>query len=124
MQLLATKGLEGGETNGLDVIPATVDKIDSTAGLRVPHVGWNEASFSQSHPVFEEIKDHRDFYFVHSYHMKCQDKANILATTNYGQELVCAVAKKNVVGVQFHPEKSQKNGMQLLENFCEWDGLC
>lgn len=122
MQLLATKGIEGGEINGLNAIKATVPKIKPKNNLRVPHVGWNEVNIKQTHPLFNEIKDQRDFYFVHSYHMKCSEPDNIIATTNYGDEFVCAVAKNNAVGVQFHPEKSQKNGMQLLENFCEWDG--
>ena len=124
MQLLATSGREGGTTQGLGIIPATVEPIPTNAELRIPHVGWNEAAYSNHHPIFNQIKDQRDFYFVHSFHMNCEHNDDILATTQYGNPLVCAVAKNNVVGVQFHPEKSQKNGMQLLENFCEWDGQC
>ena len=122
MQLLASSGEEGGVTSGFDAINAKVTKIPNSSGLRVPHVGWNEVKFTQAHPVFEEIKDSRDFYFVHSYHMQCQQVDSVIATTEYGESLVCVAAHKNVIGVQFHPEKSQKNGMQLLENFCEWDG--
>lgn len=123
MQLLATSGVEGGQSNGLNAINAKVSAITPQKGLRVPHVGWNEVNFCQAHPVFEDIKSGRDFYFVHSYHMVCQNSANVIASTDYSDNLTCVVANKNVVGVQFHPEKSQKNGMQLLENFCEWDGL-
>ncbi|MCW8833711.1 MAG: imidazole glycerol phosphate synthase subunit HisH [Colwellia sp.] len=122
MQLLATTGVEGGEIKGLNAISAKVPAITPLQGLRVPHVGWNEVNFCQKHPVFEEIKDGRDFYFVHSYHVTCQHSKNVIATTDYGESLTCVIATKNVIGVQFHPEKSQKNGMQLLENFCEWDG--
>ncbi|REL34813.1 imidazole glycerol phosphate synthase subunit HisH [Thalassotalea euphylliae] len=123
MQLLATNSLEGGLSTGLEIISAQVKPINEITELPVPHVGWNEAKFTQQHPIFENIKDCRDFYFVHSYHMACDSSENILAITDYGEPLVCIVAKGNVVGVQFHPEKSQKNGMQLLENFCEWDGV-
>lgn len=123
MQLLATNSVEGSLTSGLDIIPANILPIAELTDLPVPHVGWNEVALTQSHPVFDNIKDHRDFYFVHSYHMKCQNTEHVLATTDYGQQLICCVAKDNVVGVQFHPEKSQKNGMQLLENFCDWDGV-
>jgi imidazole glycerol-phosphate synthase subunit HisH len=123
MQLLATTSVEGGISNGLNAINANVSAITPQKGFRVPHVGWNEVNICQAHPIFEEIKDGRDFYFVHSYHMTCQYSANVIATTDYGEKLTCVVANKNVVGVQFHPEKSQKNGMRLLENFCEWDGL-
>ncbi len=123
MQLLATTGSEGGVSAGLNAINADVPLMLPKQELRIPHVGWNEVKFNQEHPVFDEIKDQRDFYFVHSYHMVCQHNTNVIATTNHGENFVCAVANKNVVGVQFHPEKSQKNGMKLLENFCEWNGL-
>ncbi|REL30276.1 imidazole glycerol phosphate synthase subunit HisH [Thalassotalea euphylliae] len=127
MQLLASFSREvvGDEkqAEGLDIIPAQVLPIADTVSLPVPHVGWNEAKIAQKHPIFENIKNLRDFYFVHSYHMQCQRSEHVLATTDYQHSLVCIVAKDNVVGVQFHPEKSQKNGMQLLENFCEWDGV-
>ncbi len=124
MQLLAELGEEGGQTSGLKVIPAKVIALKKTPDIRIPHVGWNEVTFNQEHIVFDKIKDRRDFYFVHSYQVICQHQEHILATTNYGREIVCMVVNKNVIGVQFHPEKSQKNGMQMLENFCEWDGAC
>jgi len=124
MQLLAELGEEGGQTAGLNVIPASVAMIDKSSDIRIPHVGWNEVKFNQEHVIFDRIKDLRDFYFVHSYQMVCQYSEHVLATTNYGSNITCMVVNKNVVGVQFHPEKSQKNGMQMLENFCEWDGSC
>lgn len=122
MQLLATRGYEGGECNGLNAINANVPPISPKQDLRIPHVGWNEVKICQAHPILDEIKDLRDFYFVHSYHMQCQHSNNIVATTEYSDNFTCIAANKNVVGVQFHPEKSQRNGMKLLENFCEWDG--
>jgi glutamine amidotransferase len=123
MQLLATTGSEGVGCNGLNAINANVPPIYPKQGIRVPHVGWNEVKFCQTHPILAEIKDQRDFYFVHSYRMQCQQNENIIATTAYGDDFVSIAANKNVIGVQFHPEKSQKNGMKLLENFCEWDGV-
>jgi glutamine amidotransferase len=123
MQLLATSSVEGGNSTGLNCIKAQVQPIIPKANRRIPHVGWNEVNFCQHHPVFDDIKNGRDFYFVHSYHVVCQDTKNIIATTDYGEDLTCVIAKNNVIGVQFHPEKSQKNGMQLLENFCEWNGI-
>lgn len=122
MQLLASNSCEGSSSTGLDIIKGSVLPIEEITELPVPHVGWNEVKFQQQHPIFDNIKDFRDFYFVHSYHFKCEHQNNVLASTDYGQTLTCIVAHNNVIGVQFHPEKSQKNGMQLLENFCEWDG--
>ena len=78
----------------------------------------------RSHPLFHDVKPDRDFYFVHSYEFICADPGDVLAATDYGREVVCAVACRNVAGVQFHPEKSQRNGLKLLENFCAWDGQC
>lgn len=123
MQLLASLGYEGKKSAGLNIINGNVTAIPQDNQLRIPHVGWNNVNYQLPHPVFKNIKDQRDFYFVHSYHMQCQNTENIIATTDYGSQIVCAVGKKNALGVQFHPEKSQKNGMLLLENFCEWDGI-
>jgi glutamine amidotransferase len=124
MQLLTTSSNEGGQCQGLNLIPASVDKIPAEENQRVPHVGWNTVSCQFEHPVFDNIKDNRDFYFVHSYHATCHNKKHSLAVTDYANSLTCAIARDNISGVQFHPEKSQKNGMQLLENFCDWDGQC
>lgn len=117
MQLLGTVGTEGGdETPGLGLVPGRVERIE-VGDLRVPHVGWNEARQVRPHPLFDGIADRRDFYFLHSYELRCQDPANVIATTPYGLDLVAAVAHGSVAGVQFHPEKSQRAGFDLLRNF-------
>jgi imidazole glycerol-phosphate synthase subunit HisH len=124
MQILAGYGAEGGGESGLNLVPARVEPLPKTGGLRVPHVGWNTAVFRQEHPLTKGVKDGRDFYFVHAFAMTCEHADNVIATTAYGFEFTSIVANDNVVGFQFHPEKSQINGLQLLENFCEWDGRC
>lgn len=124
MQLLATVGYEGGETPGLGWIPGMVQRFVAQPKLKIPHVGWNTVHFQCAHPLFEEIKNQRDFYFVHSYHFVCAEVHAIGATTEYGTLFPSIVLHQHVAGVQFHPEKSQKNGLKLLENFCRWDGQC
>lgn len=124
MQLLASKGYEGGETPGLNFIPGAVNRFPEHPEFRVPHMGWNTVSFKKNHPVFEGIKDQRDFYFVHSYYYSCDHEDNIFGTTDYNQIFPSIIAEKHIIGFQFHPEKSQKNGLALLENFCRWDGTC
>lgn len=122
MQILASKGNEGGKTEGLDLISGEIKILPSK---KLPHVGWNEVFFSRKHPVLHNIKNGMDFYFVHSYHFSCQDKANVLGVTHYDNEdFPSIIGVKNLVGVQFHPEKSQLNGMILMENFLNWDGVC
>ena len=123
MQLLADQSEEGGQIPGLGLIPGVVKKFHNQE-LRVPHVGWNRVDISASHPVLEDIGNERDFYFVHSYFFQCQDSQHSLALTHYGGTFTSIVGRNNVLGCQFHPEKSQKNGLQLIENFCEWDGVC
>lgn len=123
MQLLVGKSKEGGINYGLDFISGSVELINKN-NVRVPHVGWNSFSLIRSHPIFEGIKDTRDFYFVHSYHVVCDFEENKIGTVEYGQTITAAIGRNNVVGVQFHPEKSQVNGLRLLENFCNWDGEC
>jgi glutamine amidotransferase len=121
MQLLATSGWEGGtETKGLQWIEGEVRRLappDPTA--RVPHVGWNEVRFVRPSALFREVPEGRDFYFVHSYHMVCANPRDIVAETPYGSPFVSAVAKNNIYGVQFHPEKSQRVGFKVIRNFVE-----
>ena len=117
MQLLATRGEEGPGAAGLGVIPGDVVRIQPAGDLRVPHVGWNEVHFRRSSRLFEEIDDGRDFYFVHSFHFVPDSDDDIVAVTPYGSPLVAAVEHRNVFGVQFHPEKSQRAGFALLRNF-------
>jgi len=117
MQLLATTGTEGTTTAGLDLVPGVVERMADSDGLRIPHVGWNEVHHASPHPLFDEIPSGRDFYFVHSYHLRCDDPGDVIATVPYGGDLVAAVARGTVAGVQFHPEKSQRTGFRLLRNF-------
>lgn len=116
MQLFATYGEEGGPCRGLDFIKAKVSYLRSSqVNLRIPHVGWNDVNFSNM-PIFDSLETKNCFYFVHSYEMVVQEPAKV-AYCNYGVDFVAAVQKDNIVGVQFHPEKSQEAGLALLENF-------
>lgn len=119
MQLL-TKGSEEGKLPGLGWIDAYTKKFqfsDEQAGLKVPHMGWNEISFSKQHDLIKDLSMPARFYFVHSYYVKCNDKQDELLSCNYGINFTCAVQHENIMGVQFHAEKSHKFGMQLLKNF-------
>ena len=124
MQLLADHGVEGGASEGLGLIPGKVVPLDVPATLRLPHVGWNVLHPRQSHRLLEGIRPNVDFYFVHSYCFDVEREADVVGTTEYGVTYPSFVASGSVVGVQFHPEKSQRNGLRLLDNFCLWDGTC
>ena len=120
MQLLFTKSYEYGEHTGLNLIKGTVVPIDPTKdNLKIPHIGWNSLKFKgEKSPIFKYLKDGDFVYFVHSFYAsECDD--NIIATTNYGNELCAAAANKNVFGCQFHPEKSGEVGLNILKAFCE-----
>lgn len=117
MQLLGTTGTEGEETGGLGLVQGRIVRIETGESLRVPHVGWNEVHHARPHPLFDGLPSGRDFYFVHSYHLRCDDPADVVATVPYGGDVVAAVARASVAGVQFHPEKSQRAGFHLLRNF-------
>lgn len=125
MQLLAAKGLEFGEVAGLGWIPGTVMEITpDDPELKVPHMGWNEVIAKGEHPVLpgnqpETTEDHA--YFVHSYHFVPDDESCILAETNHGGRVVAAVGRDNILGVQFHPEKSQSFGLGLIQRFLTWE---
>ena len=119
MQLLATRGFEGTETQGLNLIEAEVVRLFSSTSP-IPHVGWNEAAPVDNCRLFAGIAHQADFYFVHSFHMQCVDTANVVATTPYCDGFASAVVNGNVVGTQFHPEKSQASGLRLLRNFLDW----
>jgi glutamine amidotransferase len=117
MQLLATRGYEGGETPGLGLIAGEVRRLEPQADTRIPHVGWNEVELVRDCPLFSEIAPRKDFYFVHSYHLCCADPGDIVAWTPYCGRFVSCVQRGSALGVQFHPEKSQRVGLQLLRNF-------
>lgn len=118
MQLLAKKGFEGGECLGLGWINAEVKRLEpEKPSTRIPHVGWNEVQYTQNSPLFIGIPNGKDFYFTHSYHMLCNDQREVFAVTQCCGGFVSVVGQRNIWGVQFHPEKSQKYGFQLLRNF-------
>jgi imidazole glycerol-phosphate synthase subunit HisH len=119
MQLLMDIGTEGGETTGLGLIPGKVVKMNPVENERLPHVGWNEVCYSneQEHSLLKGIPSSTDFYFVHSFHVKCDSSEHIIATTPFAGGVTSIIAKNNVIGVQFHPEKSQKPGFQIIRNF-------
>ncbi len=118
MQLLATKGLEGGTTDGLNFIDGEVRKLEpKNKEERIPHIGWNEVHIVKDSPLVRDVPSDKDFYFVHSYAMHCADKNDVIAQTPYCGSFASIVEHDNVFGAQFHPEKSQKLGLKLLENF-------
>jgi glutamine amidotransferase len=118
MQLMATKGCEGSETAGLGWIQGEVVRLQpSNPDERIPHVGWNEVIFSKSSSLHEGVPYGKDFYFVHSFHLMCHQEEDVIAYTPYCGGFVSAVNRGNIFGVQFHPEKSQKPGFQVIKNF-------
>jgi imidazole glycerol-phosphate synthase subunit HisH len=116
MQLLADAGVEHGTTNGLGWISGTVRAIVPAAVLKVPHMGWNDVLPVDGAPLIEA----GEAYFLHGYHFDAADKADVLATTDHGGPLLAAVGRDNIIGVQFHPEKSQAYGINFLKRFLEW----
>jgi len=90
--------------------------------LKIPHMGWNQVAQKQSHPLWQDIEDGSRFYFVHSYYVDPADSTLVAGTTDYGIEFVSVIARDNVFAAQFHPEKSAHDGLQLLKNFCRWNG--
>ncbi|MBI2045165.1 imidazole glycerol phosphate synthase subunit HisH [Candidatus Pacearchaeota archaeon] len=118
MQLLADKGYEGGETEGLGLIPGEVSILNKkNESERIPHIGWNEIKKVRHDKLLDGISDNSDFYFVHSYSLNPKDNYCILAETPHCGSFVSIVKKDKVYGVQFHPEKSSSNGFLLLKNF-------
>ena len=117
MQLM-TQSSEEGKLSGLGWIDAKTKKFVSDT-LKIPHMGWNIIKHQKESKLFDECKSEKRFYFVHSYCVSCNNQEDILANTNYTQDFVSSFEKENIIGVQFHPEKSHKFGMQLLKNFVE-----
>ena len=124
MQFLSDWGEEGGGSAGLGLIPGRAERMPEEKDLLLPHVGWNTVDFVKFHPVFQGVKNGIDCYFVHSYHFVCNSDEHVYGRSSYGTDFVSVVGRDNVLGFQFHPEKSQKNGLKLIENFCNWDGQC
>lgn len=120
-QLLATRGLEDGETPGLNWLPGDIDRITPGNGLAVPHMGWNALDLKQDHPVLAGLGDAPHVYFTHSYAYRNPAASDVAATTDYGETIIAAVARDNIFATQFHPEKSQRVGLQILSNFVLWE---
>ena len=118
MQLLATEGKEKGNYKGLGWIKGKVVKIKKIKKIKIPHMGWNTVNVISKHPIINKKKF--ESYFVHSYNFVCQDKNNVLATCDYEQNITAIVGKENIIGTQFHPEKSQEVGLEILKNFTRW----
>ncbi|MCW2363359.1 MULTISPECIES: imidazole glycerol phosphate synthase subunit HisH [Sphingobium] len=117
MQLLADAGEEFGRHEGLGWIPGTVRRIErDDPAIKIPHMGWNDVVGACAHPLVEP----GEAYFLHSYHFEAAEAAHVVATTDHGGPLVAAVGKDNILGVQFHPEKSQAYGLATLARFLEW----
>lgn len=121
MQLLLDRSFEDGEYEGLKICPGDVVKFDLPPEFKIPHMGWNQLVRRIDSPLFQGVPDDAWFYFVHSYYVKPADSAWIAAETNYGHDFVSIVGKDNVFATQFHPEKSQAAGLQLLKNFVSLD---
>jgi glutamine amidotransferase len=118
LQMLFERGEEG-DAAGLGLLPGRVPRFALT-GLKIPHIGWNEVMQSRPHTLWADIPDRSRFYFVHSYYPAPRDPALTAATSVYGAPFTCAIARDNIFAVQFHPEKSQSAGLQLLSNFVRW----
>ena len=119
MQLMFTTGTERGQHEGLGWFEGSVDALNVAAPLKVPHMGWNTLHMRARHGVFDGL-DGADFYFVHGYAARPKNQTEIAAETDYGGPVVAALARGNMIGTQFHPEKSQMVGLRLIENFVNW----
>jgi len=118
LQMFADVGYEEAETKGLGWISGKVSKIDNQKGkFKLPHIGWNEIEIQKESKIFKNIKNKSHMYFVHSYEFIPEDKSVISATTDYSSKIVCSIERGNLFGTQFHPEKSDKKGLKIIENF-------
>jgi glutamine amidotransferase len=128
LQLLFDEGDEHGVTRGLEILPGRVerfpDRTPDGARLRVPHIGWNTVTFSGNHPMLEKLPDESCYYFVHSYRAIPARASDVVGRVDYGGEFAAAVAQEGIFAVQFHPEKSQSAGGQLLDAFAFWVSKC
>ena len=122
MQLMGTLGLEHGKHAGLGWLNGTVRALDlSEKNLKIPHMGWNELDLNVAHPVLDGLSNRPHVYFVHSYYLDCESPVDVLATVDYGGSITAVVGRDNMVGTQFHPEKSQHVGLKLISNFLKWN---
>ena len=118
LQMFADVGFEETQTKGLGWISGKVSKIDNQNGkYKLPHIGWNQISIVKDSKIFKDIENNSHMYFVHSYEFVPQDKNVVSATTDYSSNIVCSVEKENIFGTQFHPEKSDKIGLKIIDNF-------
>ncbi len=122
MQLMATRGLEHGVYDGFDWIKGSVEAISpDDPTLKIPHMGWNNLASQCAHPLLAGLSPEPHMYFVHSYHLAAAKEAEVLSTVDYGGTITAVVGRDNLVGTQFHPEKSQAQGLRLIENFLNWN---
>ena len=120
LQMFASTGYEETETKGLGWISGKVSKINNQNGkYKLPHIGWNQINIVKESKIFKSIENNSHMYFVHSYEFIPKDKKVISATTDYSSNIVCSVEKDNIFGTQFHPEKSDKNGLKIISNFID-----
>ena len=118
LQMFADVGYEETETKGLGWISGKVSKIDNQSGkFKLPHIGWNQINIVKDSKIFQNIENNSHMYFVHSYEFIPNDKNVVSATTDYSSNIVCSIEKENIFGTQFHPEKSDKLGLKIIENF-------
>ena len=123
MQLLADEGFEGQKTAGFGWVPGVVDKIPALPGIKIPHMGWNNIKFNRAHNICFELDNKNEettAYFVHSYYFKVKNTEDLLGYCDYGRQITAVVCKDNIIGCQFHPEKSQKIGLKFIRNFINW----
>ena len=122
LQMFADVGYEETETKGLGWIPGKVSKIDNQNGkYKLPHIGWNQINILKNSKIFKDIENNSHMYFVHSYELVPNDKSVVSATTDYSSNIVCSIEKENIFGTQFHPEKSDKTGLKIIDNFIKFN---
>ena len=121
-QIILEDSEENDDTPCLGLLPGRTRSLPRQAGLKIPHMGWNRVRFLKPHPVFQGLPEEAEYYFVHSYYPDPAEKAMVLGVTEHGVEFPSALGWRNLVATQFHPEKSGRFGLQILENFLAWDG--
>lgn len=120
-QLMAQESYEFGHHKGLGLLHASVEKLDTCGNLLLPHIGWNDLFHRKNSKLLKEIPENVLFYYVHSYHVRCIEDSIVIGECEYGTKFTAAIEKDNIFGVQFHPEKSQRWGLEILKNFLYLD---